>query len=151
MLAAFSTPLAVAEPDFGPLQTPTNQYKDYSLEKQARIKGFEDQILEKSLSILNDSLGATDIEGDELDIPQEWIDEAKGDMKRARTRFRIAKANWKTGAEAPAWVRLAQHTALGIIKARATEKAGPRILNVGHVTISSPMPEFPVIDVEPNE
>lgn len=144
-------PLAFQAPDFSPLSTPSNKYAAYALEKANRIKGFEDQILEKSMRILSHSMDFCEIDDTEINIPPEWIAEANGDMKIAKARFRVAKGSQKATAEQPGGIKTAVQTAMGIIRARSTEKQGPRVLNIGVVNISSPLPVFPVMDVEADE
>jgi hypothetical protein len=145
-------PLAFqSAPDFSPLATPSADRAALLAEKADRLKSFEDQIFEKSMRILSHSMDFADIEEDQDFVPQEWIDEAGGDMKLARARFRVAKGSWKGTADQPAGIKTAVQTAMGIIRARSTEKQGPRVLNVQVVNLSGPLPVFDAIDVEPQE
>lgn len=139
------------QPDLSPLSTPSSDYAAYALEKQNRLKNMEDAILAKSMRILESSLDFPDIDEDTVDVPQEWIDEAGGDEKIAKARFRVAKGSWKSTADQPAGIKTAAQIMTGIIRARSTERQGPRVLNVQVVNLSGPLPVFDTIDVEPNE
>lgn len=122
-----------------------------ALEKAAKIKQFEDEILEDSLNVVSAVLSFSDISGpdhDEEDIPQLWLDRCGGDRVLAAKRMRIAKEAWKPKNMAAAAVDVATKISSSIIKARSVEKGGPRVLNISVVHLSQPLPTFDVIDVE---
>lgn len=122
-----------------------------AIEKAAKIKQFEDEILEDSLGIVDAVLSFGDITGefhDESQIPQHWLDRANGDREAAKKRMRIAKAAWMNKGSAPIAFDVATKISSSIIKARSVEKAGPRVLNIQLVQLSAPLPTFDVIDVD---
>lgn len=126
-----------------------------------QIKVAEDRVLAQSLDILEGlmdfSLLGFDEMGqvDERSIPFEWG--LLSDHEKAR-KIRLARFGTLSSADIPHGAKLAHATAMGIIKARAHEKSGPRTLNLEVSTFPTLAPleqsqdaidaEFTVIDTE---
>lgn len=126
-----------------------------------QIKAAEDRVLAQSLDILEGlmdfSVLGFDSEGqvDEQSIPFEW--RLLSDQEKAR-KIRLARFGALPSADIPHGAKLAHATAMGIIKARAHEKSGPKTLNLEVSTFPTLAPlepskesidaEFAVIDVE---
>lgn len=126
-----------------------------------QIKVAEDRVLAQSLDILEGlmdfSLLGFDEMGqvDENSIPFEW--RLLSDHEKAR-KIRLARFGALPSADIPHGAKLAHATAMGIIKARAHEKSGPKTLNLEVSTFPTLAPleapkdsieaEFTVIDVE---
>ncbi len=126
-----------------------------------QIKAAEDRVLAQSLDILEGlmdfSLVGLDESGrvDEKSIPFEW--RLLSDHEKAR-KMRLAHFGMLPSADIPHGAKLAHATAMGIIKARAHEKSGPKTLNLEVSTFPTLAPlepekdsidaEFAVIDVE---
>lgn len=126
-----------------------------------QIKAAEDRVLAQSLDILEGlmdfSVLGFDSEGqvDENSIPFEW--RLLSDQEKAR-KIRLARFGALPSADIPHGAKLAHATAMGIIKARAHEKSGPKTLNLEVSTFPTLAPlepekeaidaEFAVIDVE---
>lgn len=126
-----------------------------------QIKAAEDRVLAQSLDILEGlmdfSLLGFDETGqvDERSIPFEW--RLLSDHEKAR-KIRLARFGALPSADIPHGAKLAHATAMGIIKARAQEKSGPKTLNLEVSTFPTLAPlepekdtidaEFAVIDVE---
>lgn len=126
-----------------------------------QIKAAEDRVLAQSLDILEGlmdfSVLGFDSEGkvDENSIPFEW--RLLSDQEKAR-KIRLARFGALSSADIPHGAKLAHATAMGIIKARAHEKSGPKTLNLEVSTFPTLAPlepakesidaEFAVIDVE---
>lgn len=126
-----------------------------------QIKVAEDRVLAQSLEILEglmdfsllgfDEMGQVDPET----VPFEW--RLLSDSEKAR-KIRLAKFGMLSSADIPHGAKLAHATAMGIIKARAQEKSGPKTLNLEVSTFPTLAPleapkdsidaEFTVIDVE---
>lgn len=121
-----------------------------ALEKAQRIKGFEDEILENSLAVVSGAMAFMEIDADtsDEDMPASFIEKCGGDIEKAKMRMRLARSAWMSRNEAPAGLDMAVRISTNIIRARAVEKAGPRVLNVGVVQMSAPLPVFDTIDVE---
>lgn len=113
-----------------------------------RLATMQDELLERSLSVVDASMRFAEIEPDTKEPPQEWIDELGGNVEKARRRLRVARAAWMSTSEAPVGIKVASAVAVGIIKAKATEKAQPRTLNIQVVQMTAPMPTFPEQDLE---
>lgn len=115
--------------------------------QQDRLREIEDSLLTQSLSVIDDTLAFRDIAPEDTDPPPEWI--LQYGKKEAMKRFRLAKAGWATKKDAPSGAAAAERVAVGIIKARATEKAGPKSLNIAVVQIAIGTPQtFPEREIE---
>lgn len=126
-----------------------------------QIKAAEDRVLAQSLDILEGlmdfSLLGFDDQGqvDPNSVPFEW--RLLSDHEKAR-KIRLARFGMLPSADIPHGAKLAHATAMGIIKARAHEKSGPKTLNLEVSTFPTLAPleapkdaidaEFTVIDVE---
>ena len=53
--------------------------------------------------------------------------------------------------DAPVAIATATKVLTGIVRARATEKAGPKQLNLNMVSITAPLKQLEVIDIEGEE
>lgn len=124
---------------------------NFALEKAAKIKQFEDEILEDALGVVSAAISFGDITGpehDEDDIPQRWLDRCDGNREEAAKRMRIAKSAWLPKNVSPTALDMSTKISSSIIKARSVEKGGPRVLNISFVNLSAPIPTFDVIDVD---
>lgn len=93
-------------------------------------------------------LGFDDDTGEVDSIPFEWEGLPEEEKKK---KIRLAKAGWMSSSDTPHGVKMAHATVLGIIKAKATEQTGTKILNIESITFPSPSQkpeEFEVIDVD---
>jgi len=126
-----------------------------------QIKAAEDRVLVQSLDILEGLMDFSVLGFDETgqvdqsSIPFEW--RLLDDHEKAR-KIRLARFGALPSADIPHGAKLAHATAMGIIKARAHEKSGPRTLNLEVSTFPTLAPlepekdsidaEFAVIDIE---
>lgn len=94
--------------------------KEMSLD---RIKKAEDELFEKSLYATNRALEYGDIPTDSVGPTKEWIN--KYGEKEAWRRFRFVKAAQLDSKACPVGVKIAQAVVVGIVRARAVEKATP--------------------------
>jgi hypothetical protein len=115
-------------------------------ERQDRLRDLEDELLSESLSVVAGAISFAEINGDEESPSGDFLEKFR-DHPDPEKLFRIMKAANKSAKEAPIGLAIAQRTAMGIIKARATEKAAPRPLAVS-VQVVTAMPEFKVLDVK---
>lgn len=113
-----------------------------------QLRDLEDQLLERSLTVVSDVLYARDIDPGQKEAPPEWGDM---DPDEKIKRLRTANAGWMNKKDAPVFIATGVQVASGIIKARATEKAAPKTLNVQIVQMSAPLPQFEVIEMEPED
>lgn len=116
--------------------------RELSAEEQRieRLRNIEDQLLEENLQIVGDAAKFRKIDPGQDQLPVEWLLELGAEG--ARERMRVAQAAWLPVKDAPIALKMAQSVALGIIKARATEKAAPRTLNVAFVQLPAPRQDF---------
>ena len=110
-----------------------------------KLQRMEEDILERSLEVVQASMHWQDIEPDAEEPPQAWVDELG--REGAQKRFRVARAAWQSAKTAPVGLSLAKATALGITKVRAMTKMATPTLNVNFVNFQAP-PELQVVDVE---
>lgn len=129
-------PLAKAEPEFS-LAKPSTRAE--------RLKNLEEKLLETSLTTVSDALAFRDIQPGQEEAPPDWTDISPDE---AIKRLRVANAAWMGKKDAPVGLELARSVAIGIIKARATEKAAPKVLNVVQIQMSAPLPQFEVVEIE---
>jgi hypothetical protein len=110
------------------------------------IRAVEDEIYVESVTTVRDALRFNEIDHEWTEPPVEWV--AELGEHEAKKRFRLARYGCMPGKDVPFGLKLAQDTLVGIAKARATEKAGPKTLNMIYVKISAPMPEFEEVEVD---
>jgi hypothetical protein len=125
------------------------------------LRASEDKLLAQSIEIIESSLDFAALgfdskgELDEGQLPAEWLflsPEAKA------RKIRLAKYACLPSADVPYGVKLAHATMIGIMKARATENSGTKVLNLEVSTFPAPAPltqskdsidaDFEVLDVE---
>jgi hypothetical protein len=125
------------------------------------IRAGEDKLLIQCLDIVESSLDFAELgfnakgEVDEDLLPLEWSLLTPNEKAR---KIRLAKYNCLPSADVPHGVKMAHATLIGIIKARATEKSGTKILNLEVSQFPAPAPlkqekeaidaDFEVIDLE---
>lgn len=110
------------------------------------FRSVEDELLTETIAVVRDTLRFREIDPDEEGIPDEWVKEAG--LIEATKRKRVASAAWMSAKEAPVGIAVAKSVMIGITRARATEKSGPRSLNVQTVYMTAPMPTFEEKEVE---
>ena len=123
--------------------------KNAELEKRRadEFAQLEEQLFQSALRGLNDAMNWHDIDPNEKLPPNDWV-EKFGSPERANAVFRVAKAMWDNAKEAPIGLKIDSQVVTGIMKARATEKAGPRQLNVSIVKVTQPAIVFPEKEVD---
>lgn len=110
------------------------------------IRAVEDEIHRESASVLRDALAFVEIDPAWEEPPQEWLE--KYGQLEAEKRFRAAKYALMNAKEAPVGLKLAKDTFVGMAKARATEKGGPKTLNMTFVQMTRPLPVYKELEVE---
>jgi hypothetical protein len=120
---------------------------------QEMLRAAEDKLFADCLSIVEGSLDFAELgfdengQIDELSIPDEW---KRLDIREKEKRLRLAKANWMPSAEVPHGIKMAHATMMGIIKARAQQESGTKILNIENASFPTPSPltQYEVIEVD---
>lgn len=113
-----------------------------------KLRSLEDELLNESLQIVSDAMKFRDIEPGAEGYPDEWTRGTGLAHDEAVKRLRVAKLAHLPPKDAPVAFVLAQRTAVGIIKARATEKASPRELNAVVFKMEIDARVYPQIKVE---
>lgn len=110
------------------------------------IREVEDRLLMKAMGQVENALSWDEIDFGTLEPPAEWVAEL-GEVE-AKRRLRAAQAAQMSSGESPVGLKHAKDLLLGVVKARAAEKAGPRSLNVvvGHIDFV--LPDFPRLRVD---
>jgi hypothetical protein len=115
-------------------------------DRQDDLRRLEDELLVDSLAVVRGAIDFASLDPDDLDtIPPEWI-ETMG-LKKATYHHRVARAAWSNAKEAPVGMKIAKDTAMGVIKAKATDRLAARPLNVG-VIMMAPMQQFNELEVD---
>lgn len=117
------------------------------------LKAAENKLFTDALDIIQPymkfaELGFDEQTGEVDSIPFEWEGLPEEEKKK---KIRLAKAGWMNSSDTPHAVKMAHATIIGIIKAKATEQTGTKVLNIESITFPSPAQkpeEFEVIDVE---
>jgi hypothetical protein len=118
--------------------------------QQDGLRRLEDELLANSLAVVGGVCDFAELDLADLDkIPEGWI-EAYG-PEEAKKRHRIAKAGWMNNKDAPVAINTATKVLTGIVRARATEKAGPKQLNINMVSMVAPLDSLEVLDIEEEE
>jgi hypothetical protein len=117
--------------------TPTRQLSAKE-QRQEALQAVEEEILVESLSIVENALSFQDIEPGTQTPPPDWVERLG--VEGAQKRLRMANAAWMSNKDAPMGLQLARATAVGIIKARSSEKQGNRTLNVVQINMPAPAP-----------
>ena len=130
-------------------KAPIEPKREATIESHRRqleqLAGLRNEVLEQSMGVLRDHLNFRHVDPyekmEDSKVFKEWA--AEHGAEEATKMYRLAEAGWRTAANAPVGIKNAMNTAIGIIKANATEKGGSRVLNVGKIFIdSSLVPQF---------
>lgn len=111
------------------------------------LQQLQDQLLQRSLQVLDASVRFAEVEADTTEPPAAWVDEL-GEVG-AQLRLRVARASWMSVKESPVGIKVAANLAVGILRAKAVENAAPRILHLEVVQMTAPMPQFVEQEIEP--
>lgn len=124
------------------------------------VRASEDRLLKQCFDIMEGTLdfaalGYTDGQIDESGLPAAWTFLSPEEKAR---KIRLAQYGCLPSGDVPYGVKAAFSTAVGIIKARATENSGTKVLNLEVSTFPAPSPvtqdpnaidtDFEVIDIE---
>lgn len=126
-----------------PTQVVYGKKKPISIEQQREqtLKSLEAELFLESMQIVSDMNKFREIDPGQAEPPESWVEEMG--YKAAKERLRSANAGWMSKKDAPIAVQVAQAVVIGISRSRATEKQGPKTLNVQVVQMSAPLPQFP--------
>lgn len=129
------------------LRQPLPPREDPVLYHKDRLRRIEDELLEESLEVVQGVVRFAHLPPDLEEPPEDWV-EAHG-REKAERLFRLAGYGLMKSSDAPVGIKTAKDIATGILKARATEKMGPRELNVAFVNIPAPqLPEYGEKEIE---
>lgn len=117
-----------------------------ALRAREEIARLEDKILQEASTAVLDGLMFAKLPFDAQEPLPEWIEELG--VTKAWDRFRAARANQMNNKEAPVGTKHAVLVHTGITRARAAEKGGPKILNVGKIFLTVPQTQFPEQEIE---
>lgn len=124
------------------------------------VRASEDKLLKQCFDIMEGtldfaSLGYTDGQIDEAGLPASWSFLTPEEKAR---KIRLAGYGCLPSGDVPFGVKAAFSTAVGIIKARATENSGTKVLNLEVSTFPAPSPlkqdqdaidaDFEVLDID---
>lgn len=120
---------------------------------QEMLRAAEDKLFSDCLEIVESSLDFAELgfdengQVDEQSIPEEW---RRLDVREKEKRLRLAKANWMPSAEVPHGIKMAHATMMGIIKARAQQESGTRVLHIENASFPTPSPlaQYEVLEVD---
>ncbi len=115
--------------------------------RQEKLRSIEDELLEESMSIIAGTLAFGEVDPEHPDdIPKGWLDHMT--EEEATKKLRMAKYGLMSAKEAPVGIKVATQTGSSIIRARATEHAGPKSLSLTMVSMTSPLPKWEEVIVE---
>ena len=108
-----------------------------------------DELYRETRFVTSASMAFADIEEDQEEPPQEWIDEFG--EKEAKKRLRIAKYAQLPHNKAPIALEIAQKVVTGITKAKMERPGQDRVLNVQIVQFEKQEKDFPELLLEPKK
>lgn len=108
-----------------------------SIAKPNTMRSIEDELHQEAGEVLQDVLQFADIDPENPVKPKGWSDK----------KFLRAKTGWSPAKDAPIAVKVAKDVLVGMSKARAAEKSGPKTMNMV-VFYSGKAPDFPEQDVD---
>lgn len=123
------------EPAKGPLARETIE----------KFRLLEDEILSEATDIIQGAMSFHKIDPTAKEPPDEWV-KSLG-RERATERFRLAQYALMNAKEAPVGLKMATAVHGSIVKARSTEKAGARPLNVMLVQMPAANVKYPELEV----
>lgn len=133
-------PVEVLEKPLPPREDPLAFHAD-------RIRSMEDELLEESLEVVEGALMFAHIAPDQKEPPEEWVE--RWGREKAERMFRLAGYGLMANKDAPVGIKVARDIATGILRNRATEKMGPRELNVAFVQMPmAALPQYPEKEIE---
>jgi hypothetical protein len=115
------------------------------LDRHAQLLTLQDQLFAEHMKVMRDIGMSREINPDDPAIPDEWLQ--RFGQEEATKMHRVAVAGWQNKKDAPCFVDVSKSVVLGIIRAKATEKTGPRQLNVNVVNMTAPPMVFPEMEV----
>ncbi len=115
------------------------------------LRKLQDELFRSSLEVSTDAMKFSEVDpaaerAEDDPIFLEWV--KSFGRKRAERKYRVARAGWMAKKDAPVGILESTSMAVGIMKARAVEKGGARILNVGTVNMYAEIPTQPEKEVE---
>lgn len=111
-------------------------------ERSIELRNMEDELLQQSMKVVQDTLRFRDIDPTQEEPPMEW--RLAFGYEEAKKMHTIARAAWLPAKDAPIGLKYATQMGLGIIKARSVERAAPQNLAVQIIQMTAP-PSFPEI------
>lgn len=144
-------PTEVVEPVVNVAELVKMPRKDAATRRQEQLDalgGIKDKIFGDSMRVVEDYLRARDVNPKCAATPSDDPEYFKlmlelGDEEEVMKTYRIASSGWLPAQDAPGFVKAAMNMSIGIMKANATEKSGPKTLNVGKIMIDSGnVPQF---------
>ena len=124
-----------------PTQVVSKKKLSVEQQREQTLRSLEADLFLESMQIVADSFKFREIEPNQKEPPEEWVQELG--YKKAKERLHSAQAGWMSKKDSPVAVQVAQAVVIGISRSRATEKSGPKTLNVQVVQMSAPLPQFP--------
>lgn len=110
------------------------------------LASISDQLLKTHLNIAVDMGRFPEIEPGMTEPPAKWVEEMG--EERAKEAFRVANYALLPSKECPAGLKQSNALALGIMRAKAMEKAGNKALNIAVVTMTRPQdPPVPMPEI----
>jgi hypothetical protein len=109
----------------------------------SRIRKLEDRVLEQAMVNLDGVQRFSEITGLEEEPSEAWV--AEVGLEQARHRLRCAKYGLMSAKEAPVGIKVDMAVMSGIMKVRAAEKTGPRVMNA--VLVQMPVSGEPMKEI----
>lgn len=106
--------------------------------RQEELKSLEDEMLASCLEVVGGSIDFVELDPDDPVKPEGWSDR----------KYRAALAGLKNAKESPVGLKVATQFAVGAIRAKAVERAGPRSMNVTMVQFAAPRKAYDEVEVD---
>jgi len=133
----------VVHVEIDPIGLPEKRRQEMSLET---FRAIEDELLKETMQVAYGIACFAQLPPDAEGPPDEWIQDLG--YKAAWTKFRVAKAAWMCQSEAPVGLKLAQATAIGIMRVRAADSANKNVAKPGTVILVQAPQTYEVKELE---
>jgi hypothetical protein len=114
-------------------------------DRSERIDEAEQELYESSLSLLRDAAQFGDVDPSDTNCPPAWI--KKWGITEATRRFRLCRAAWLPGKDAPSGLGLAKYVVGAFAKSRADAKR-PHSLNMTLIQMIGGPRIFPEMEIQ---
>ena len=133
----------VVHVEIDPIGMPEKRRQEMSLDT---FRALEEELFKETIQVSYGIACFAQLDPKAEGPPEEWIEQLG--YKDAMTKFRVAKAAWMCQSEAPVGLKLAQATAIGIMRVRAADASAKNVAKPGTVILVQAPQTYEVKELE---